>query len=143
MTGNIKRELRFPQPIDQVWSALTDSKALAEWMYPNDFEAKVGHRFTFRVPPNPEAGFEGIVVRCEVLACTPRQELAFSWSAGGVVENTRVSYRLERDGDGTLVTFEHTGFDVSEPGGKQALGGAKYGWKMMHDQLVDLLARTR
>jgi hypothetical protein len=30
-------------------------------------------RHTFRVPPNPKAGFDGIVVRCQVLDC----ELAF------------------------------------------------------------------
>jgi hypothetical protein len=23
---------------------------LAEWMFPNDFEPRVGHQFTFRVP---------------------------------------------------------------------------------------------
>ena len=33
---------------------LANSASLAEWMYANDFEPRVGHQFTFRVPPNPK-----------------------------------------------------------------------------------------
>ena len=55
MTKSIRREVLIPQPCEQVWRALTDSAALAEWMYPNDFEPRVGHHFTFRVPPNPKS----------------------------------------------------------------------------------------
>src|SRR6185295_5050781 len=97
MTKTIQRELLIPQPPEQVWRALTDSATLAEWMYPNDFQPRVGHQFTFRVPPNPKVGFAGLDVRCEVLECEPSCKLAFSWSAGGPVENTRVSFRLEPD----------------------------------------------
>ena len=102
MTGSIRREVLVPQTREQVWRALTNSASLADWMYPNDFEARVGHKFTFQVPPNPKVGFEGLVVRCEVLECEPPSRLAFSWSAGGLAD-TRVSFRLEPDGDGTRV----------------------------------------
>ena len=50
-------------PSEQVWRAITDSATLAEWMFPNDFEPRVGHRFTFRVPGNPKVNFDGLVVR--------------------------------------------------------------------------------
>lgn len=50
MTRIIRRELTFLQSPESVWRALTNSAALAEWMYPNDFEPRVGHQFTFRVP---------------------------------------------------------------------------------------------
>ena len=36
MTKTIRREILIPQPREQVWRALTDSTALAEWMFPND-----------------------------------------------------------------------------------------------------------
>jgi uncharacterized protein YndB with AHSA1/START domain len=145
MTKTIQREILIPQPRSAVWRAITDSATLAEWMYPNDFEPRVGHHFTFRVPPNLKAGFDGIVVRCEVLECEPPSEngvgrLAFSWSAGGPVENTRVSFRLEPDGDDTRVFFEHSGFDVSMPFGEQAFKGAEYGWAKMLKQLGAVLA---
>ena len=109
-------------------------------MYPNDFEPRVGHRFTFRVPPNPKVGFDGLVVRCEVLEFEPPSRLVFSWSVGGPVDNTRVSFRLEPDGDATRVLFEHSGFDTSQPWGKQALRGAEFGWAKMLEQLAAVVA---
>lgn len=93
----------IPQSQEQVWRALTDSAALAEWMYPNNFEPRVGHHFTFRVPANPNVGFDGIIVHCEVIECEPPNRLAFSWSAGGPVVDTRVSFRLE---DGWVGVFD-------------------------------------
>jgi uncharacterized protein YndB with AHSA1/START domain len=103
-------------------------------MYPNDFEPRVGHRFAFRVPPNPEARFEGLVVRCEVLTCDPPSELCFTWVVDEFLD-TRVSYRLEPDGNGTRVLFEHSGFE-QEP----AFKGAEYGWNLMHGKLAKALA---
>src|SRR5579862_2493878 len=94
MPNTIQRELLIPQPREQVWRAITESASLAEWMFPNDFVPRVGHHFTFQVPPNPKMNFDGLVVRCEVLECQPPGEhtsgrLAFSWSAAGLVD-TRV-----------------------------------------------------
>jgi uncharacterized protein YndB with AHSA1/START domain len=140
MTNTIRREILIPQPREQVWRALSDSATLAEWMFPNDFEPRVGHHFTFRVPANPKVGFDGLVVHCEVLECDPPDRLAFSWSAGGPVDNTRVSFRLEPDGDGTRVFFEHSGFDVSQPFGEQALRGAELGWAKMLKRLAAVVA---
>lgn len=140
MTHTIQRELRLPQPREKVWTAIANRAALAEWMYPNDFEPRVGHPFTFRVPPNPKAGFDGLTVRCEVLECEPPARLVFSWSAGGPVENTRVSFRLEPDGDGTRLFFEHSGFDLAHPFGNQAFKGAQFGWAKMLEQLSAVVA---
>ncbi len=133
MTKSIRRELTFSQPPEAVWGALTDSARLAEWMYPNDFEPRVGHRFTFRVPPKPRLE-NGLTVRCEVLTCVPPSELVFTWVVDNFL-NTRVSYRLEPDGAGTRVLFEHSGFEQDG-----ARGGAEYGWNMMHGTLAKVLA---
>src|SRR6478609_8985842 len=127
MSRTIQRELLVPQAREQVWRAITDSETLAEWMYPNDFEPRVGHLFTFRVPPNPKVNFDGLVIHCEVLECDPPSELVFSWSAAGLVD-TRVSFRLESQGEGTRVLFEHSGFAITEAFGEQAFKGAEYGW---------------
>ncbi len=133
MTDSIQREISFPQPPEEVWRALTDSAVLAGWMYRNDFEPRVGHRFTFRVPPNPQADFDGIV-HCEVLTCAPRSELAYSWVAAGGEVDTRVSYRLEPEGRGTRVFFEQSGFEK-----EQAFKGAEYGWTLMLGDLARVL----
>ena len=143
MSRSIRKELALPQPREQVWRAITDRDTLAEWMYPNDFEARVGHHFTFRVPANPKMNFDGLVVRCEVLECEPPSRLAFSWSAGGPVENTRVSFKLEPDGGGTRLLFEHSGFDFADPFGEHAFKGAEYGWAKMLKQLAVVVAGER
>lgn len=139
MTKTIRREIPIPQPPERVWLALTDRATLAEWMYPNDIEPRVGHLFTFRVPANPKVGFDGLIVNCEVLECEPPRVLAFSWSAGGLADS-RVTFRLEPEGEGTRVYFEHSGFDVSMPFGEQAFKGAEYGWAKMLKQLVGVVA---
>ena len=60
MSGTVRREILLPQPPAQVWRAITDSATLAGWMFPNDFQPRVGHRFTFRVPGNPKMKFDGL-----------------------------------------------------------------------------------
>ncbi len=139
MTKTIRREMQIPQPREQVWRALTESATLAEWMFPNDFEPRLGHHFTFRVPPNPKVNFEGMTIHCEVLECEPPSRLAFSWVAGGLADS-RVSFQLEPDGTGTRLLFEHSGFDVSQPWGEQAFKGAEYGWAKMLGQLSTVVA---
>jgi Activator of Hsp90 ATPase homolog 1-like protein len=44
-----------------------------------------------------------------------------------------VSFRLEPDGEGTRVLFEHSGFD--QTWGDQAVRGAEFGWAKMLGQL--------
>jgi uncharacterized protein YndB with AHSA1/START domain len=136
MSNTIRRELKFAQAPEAVWRGLTDSAALAEWMYPNDFEPRVGHRFTFRVPPKPGLP-DGLTVRCEVLKCVPASELVFTWVVDDFL-NTRVIYRLEPDGTGTRVLFEHSGFEQ-----EAARQGADFGWKMMHNKLAHALVQQR
>lgn len=137
MTDSIKREIDLPQPREDVWRALTDSATLAEWLMPNDFEPRVGHRFTFRTEPNPRAGFDGIV-RCEVLECVPPSQLVYSWTSP--FGDTQVTYRLEPQGDGTRLLFEHSGFDLSQPWSETAIKGAGAGWTRMLEKLAEVVA---
>ncbi len=141
MSKTIQKEITVPQPPEQVWQALTESETLAEWMFPNDFQPRLGHQFTFRVPGKPEVGFEGLTVNCVVLECEPPSRLAFSWSAGGPVVDTRVSFRLEAEGDGTRIFFEHSGFDLAHPWANQAVKGAEHGWAGMLGKLAAVVAR--
>lgn len=140
MNDTVRKEISLPQSREQVWRALSTSEALADWMYPNDFEPRSGHCFTFRVPPNPAVGFPGLTVNCEVLICEPPALLVFSWKVGGPVANTRVTFRLESEGSGTRLYFEHTGFDLTQPMADQAVRGARYGWALMFDRLAVVAA---
>lgn len=136
MAKTLRFEAVYPYQPEQVWTALTDPAAIADWLMPNDFEARVGHRFTFRTKPAP--GFDGIV-QCEVLELNPPSRLAYSWKGGGI--DTVVRYVLTREGDNTRLVMEQSGFTglrgfmVS-----RILGG---GWKrMIHERLPAAAARV-
>ena len=145
MSNTVRREVILPHPPTQVWEALTTSDMLAEWLHPNDFEPRVGHRFTFNVAPKPEVKFDGLTVECEVLVLEPTNRLVFSWSAGGPVVDTRVSFLIEpiesgpNSSAGTRLLFEHSGFDLTHPFGKHAFKGADYGWAGMLEKLASIL----
>ena len=105
MARKLRFEALYPYSPEQVWTALTDPAAIADWLMPNDFRAEVGHRFNFRTKPAP--GFDGIV-DCEVLRVEPPTELAYSWKGGGI--ETIVTYSLAREGDSTRLVMEQDGF---------------------------------
>ena len=62
MKRNIMIEEFYPFPPEQLWKALTNSRALAEWLMPNDFEPRVGHCFRFRDDPS-RAGTASLTVK--------------------------------------------------------------------------------
>lgn len=95
----------YPHPPERVWRVLTEADLLARWLMPNDFQPRVGHRFTFRTDPAP--GFDG-VVHCEVLELEPPVRLAFTWKGGPI--DTVVRITLAAEGDGTRLRMEQSGF---------------------------------
>lgn len=135
MKRSIRKTVTYPHPVQAVWTAISDPRAIAAWLMPNDFEATVGHRFQFRDKPQP--GWDG-VVNCEVLECDAPRVLRYSWVGGPL--NTEVCWRLEADGSGTRVTFEHTGFEGLPAMMVSAM--LQMGWNRMAKKLIPkLLAR--
>ncbi|MEL6556594.1 MAG: SRPBCC domain-containing protein [Bacteroidota bacterium] len=106
MKDSIKMKVTYDHSLESVWEALTDAEAMSEWLMPCDIKPIVGHQFQFRTKPYP--GFDGIV-NCEVLEVIEKELLSFSWN-GGSLKETKVSFRLEKNGDGTTLQFEHSGF---------------------------------
>jgi uncharacterized protein YndB with AHSA1/START domain len=105
VTTDLRFEEDYPYPPARVWRALTTSEAIADWLMPNDFQPRIGHRFQMRTKPAP--GFDGIV-RCEVTVLDPPRQLAFTWAGGGM--NTLVTFTLEPIDTGTRLTLVHSGF---------------------------------
>ena len=124
MTESITAVLHLSRPPERVWEAITDPARIEAWLMPNDFRPVLGHRFTFRTRPIPPH-FDGIV-HCEVIALEPPRRLAYTWAGGGL--DTVVSYRLEPQGDGTILHFEHSGFDPDRPTDRMAFKGMEPGW---------------
>jgi uncharacterized protein YndB with AHSA1/START domain len=105
MAGRIDITATYPHTPDRVWTALTDSRALSEWLMANDFQPRLGHKFRFRTKPAP--GFDGIV-HCEVTELDPPRRLAYTWKGGNI--DTVVTWTLEPTANGTRLRLEHSGF---------------------------------
>jgi uncharacterized protein YndB with AHSA1/START domain len=106
-------------PPHKVWKALTDPAQLARWLMPNDFEPRVGKRFTL-VADCP-AAWEGDVT-CEVLELVPAERMVWSWQTGGMERPTRLVFELRPSGSGTRLRLLHTG-DADEPIARDLKGG--------------------
>lgn len=138
MTLEITVERTFPYPPELVWRALTESAALGEWLMPNDFVPRLGHKFQFRSKPMP--GWRGYV-ECEVIELIAPRRLAYSWLGDGDwKEPTVVRWTLEPVEKGTRLRLEHT--NLQEPWGRQLRAMLSQGWKKMIEvRLVQVLER--
>ena len=135
MRRDLRFEATYPHPPERVWRALTERAALAAWLMENDFEPRLGHRFTFRTRPAP--GFDG-VVHCEVTELEPPRRLAYTWKGGKI--DTTVSFALEAVEGGTRLVLEHRGF--AGAGGMMVSYILGNGWKkMVEKKLPEVVAR--
>jgi uncharacterized protein YndB with AHSA1/START domain len=127
-------EFDLPHPPDKVWRALTEPKLLTQWLLPIfDFHLEPGTAFTFKTQPFP--GWDG-TVNCRILEVVPNQKISYSWCVPSL--DTVVTFTITPTATGTRLNLVQSGF---KPDQKQAFGGARYGWRTMGGNLVELLAR--
>ena len=102
-------EKAFRHPAETVWIGITDSRALAEWLMPNDFLPEVGHHFRFVV--DSSGTFDG-VTHCEVTEMIEQKKLVFTYK-NSLMRNytTTVEWTLRRAPGGTRLVIEHSGFE--------------------------------
>lgn len=136
---SIVHEVDYPHPPRRVWAALTDSAALARWLMPNDFQARVGHRFTFRVRPTP--GWSG-VVECRIVELDAPRRLAYTWRGDPAMPATLVTFSLEPGAaGGTRLRLEHSGFAAGGARGSSIRDLLDSGWGgLLREELPALLA---
>ena len=140
MSETVVLDVEVKSPIERVWHALTDSATLSKWMLftSNDFQPVVGHAFQFREAP----GWTG-VIDCEVIEVDKPHRLSYTWVSDQVgpsnlPQSTVVTWTLTEAGGGvTRLHLEQSGFHSEA---RQEIGGARYGWTSMLDQLQGLLA---
>jgi uncharacterized protein YndB with AHSA1/START domain len=131
---SISFEFDLQHPPEKVWRALTDPALLAEWLLPVvELELQPGAAFTFRTQAYP--GWDG-TVNCRFVEIEAHRKLSYTWSVPFL--DTVVTFTLTPTAAGTRLSLVQSGF---EPDQKREFGGARYGWKMMGEKLVDLLAR--
>jgi uncharacterized protein YndB with AHSA1/START domain len=119
-TRTLVIEKEFSHPPEKVWRALTQGSLIKEWLMDNDFQAVVGHKFSFRA--TPVANWSG-VIDSEVLVVEPEKKLSYSWGTLGV--DTAVTWTLAATKTGTLLRMEQSGFGSDQDANYK---GAKYGW---------------
>ena len=118
----------------KVWRALTDPVLLSKWLLPViGFELEPEAAFMLQAPPQP--GWDGSV-SCRFVEIEAQRKLSYTWRVGGL--DTVVSFTLTPTASGTRLSLVQSGFKPSQ---KQNLGGARYGWRLMGERLVDLLAQ--
>jgi uncharacterized protein YndB with AHSA1/START domain len=125
VSAEIRVDAFLPHPPKKVWQALTDPALLAQWLMPNDFQPRLGHRFTFRTDPAPD--FDG-VVHCQVIAISPCELLRISWVGGPGIDST-VTWQLAAEGRGTRLFLTHEGFDDTDPRQKAVWRLLDGGWR--------------
>ncbi len=92
-------------PIQKVWEALTDSKAMKEWYFDiDDFRPEVGHTFEF---------YGGAYLhRCTVLEVVKYRKLVYSWSYPLYTGESIVHFLVDMlDEETTEVTLLHQGIE--------------------------------
>jgi len=134
---NLTFDVTYPHPPEKVWRALTDPAAIAQWLMKNDFQPRLGHKFQFRVSPQPK-GWTG-VVDCEVLELDPPRRLAYSWCGSGI--DTVVRWTLEAAPEGTRVRLEHQGFRGVRGWMVSRMLGKGWSSKILTKNIPALLAR--
>ncbi|MET0384462.1 MAG: SRPBCC domain-containing protein, partial [Polyangiales bacterium] len=63
-----------------------------------------------------------------------QKKLSYTWVVGDM--DTLVTFTLTPTAAGTRLSLLHTGF---KPTQKQNFGGARYGWRLMGERLVETL----
>jgi uncharacterized protein YndB with AHSA1/START domain len=136
-TEAISFEFDLHHAPEKVWRALTDPALLAEWLLPVvGLELEPGVSFAFKRDPMP--GWDG-TVKCRMLEIEAQRKLSYTWVVGEMEIDTVVTFTLEPTRLGTRLSLVQSGFRASQ---KRNFGGARYGWKMMGEKLLELLAGT-
>jgi uncharacterized protein YndB with AHSA1/START domain len=123
---------------EKVWRALTDPALLAQWLLPvvgPELRLEPGASFTLETQPYP--GWDG-TVSCRFVEIEAQRKLSYTWTVPFL--DTVVTFTLTPTASGTRLVLVQSGFKSDQ---KQELGGARYGWKMMGERLVDLLGRMQ
>jgi len=117
MSDRIEKRIELKAPVSRVWRALTDHEQFGAW-----FQVTLEGPFE----PGKEAvgrithpGYEHVTWRAVVKEMVPEQLFSLTWHPFAVdptvdysdEPQTLIEFRLEPQGDGTLLTLTESGFE--------------------------------
>jgi uncharacterized protein YndB with AHSA1/START domain len=117
MTDRIEKRIELKAPLARVWRALTDYREFGEW-----FRVKIEAPFAQGEVSRGHItypGYEHLRWEAVVVAMEPERLFSFRWHPYAVdpkmdyskEPETLVEFRLEKAGEGTLLTVMESGFD--------------------------------
>lgn len=124
-TTRIEQRIKIEARPETVFSFLTDPAKLAMWQGQHvAVDATPGGMYRIVIR-------DGLVMRGEFVEITPPTRLVFTFGWEGDdnpigAGSTTVSYDLEPDGDGTMLTLTHTGLPDEEAARMHAMGWDHY-----------------
>ena len=126
--GIVRLENRFDTDIDDLWSALTDSRRLARWIAEVEGELRLGGEFRARFT----SGWEGTG---RVEACEPPRRLLVLTRDADEPHEEVLEATLTSDGDQTILIIEARGLPL------EYLAAHGAGWQVHVEDLAAHLAR--
>lgn len=109
-TMTFRRHL--PHPIEAVWAALTEPVERKAWFG----ETVIDGGTIEMMPDEPPAAPDAKRLTGRILVWDPPHVLEHEWHQR-IVEDSVVRYELTQDGEGTLLTFTHTGLSPTNARG--------------------------
>jgi uncharacterized protein YndB with AHSA1/START domain len=96
----------YPDPVDDVWSAITDSERLGRWIGTWTGEPRVGGTVAFTLTGEVDAGGEvADPVDVTILACDPPHHLVVRFPGGDEGCAWHLDLTVEPHGDGAVLVF--------------------------------------
>lgn len=116
------KEFRYNAPIDKVWEALTETKKLKEWYFPQiqKVEPVVGFRFQF-TDKGAEYQKEWIVTKV-----TEGKTFAHTWAYKNYPGSSEIKFDLLSEDDNTKLIVTQT--DLESFPNKQHFGRERFEW---------------
>jgi uncharacterized protein YndB with AHSA1/START domain len=112
MSKPITVQYKINAPLEKAWNALTDKNEMKSWYFDiRDFVLETGKEFNFYEPGEAKKYHH----QCRILEIVPNWKLKYTWSYPEFSDAvTTVTWELQEEGSGTLVTLTHDnieGFD--------------------------------
>lgn len=98
----------FDKPIERVWKAITDRRAMKTWLLDTNFVPEIGRSFEMWCE-NKDGSID--TYHCQVLELEPPRRMLWSWVLAGSESEgiTFVAFELEPLEAGTKLTLTHSG----------------------------------
>jgi len=145
MPATLEIERRLPATPETVWKYLADPEMRKQWFCAGETGTKAGEPFVMdfdhsrisNSPPTTNCG-DAVVVSGTIVVFEPPIRLVYDWPGAEGETATRVSIRLEPDGEFTRLHLTH-----ERLGNVEFKRGASAGWHAHLDLLADIVSGNK